>query len=544
MNNPLENNFFGKSPILNLLRRRVLDLKEGYRQNVALLGNRFVGKSLLLRKFIGELDDEGIIVIYLDLDNKDFNYFFSRFVGSLLYNFSKAQKLPLFDDIQLLLENACPFIPQTVEEIKRIQSQLSDDHYEKSYRDLISLPEIFSSETGKFCVVILDEFQNLEELGIADVFQELGKKIMTQKRSIYILSSSAAGFAKKILSEKLSLLFGNFEIIEMEPLDLSHSGSFIEQRLQGIRISLALCGFLTDFTAGHPLYLDLITQEIVHLCAIHKQIEVFIPILIQAIENVLFNPWGTLGRHFEILVNELAFAKNQRAMSSVVIALANGKHKLKELAQQAGLKGPALNQRINRLIESGIIVKNGSVFHFQDKLLRYWIKYVFQKRLQAIDLDPQKRKEVFVEELNRSWANFQKVSQNDLSSRIVELFSCFDNEAISLNGRKYKLPVFYEIVPFQNNHSTDADFQIIKASGSEGVWFIILKRDSLCENDVNAFVSELKKLDQKPQRRVIISLTDLDENTKVKALQERMWIWNEKEINALLSFYDKPFILK
>ena len=410
MNNPIENVFFGKNPILNLLRRRVLDLKEGYRQNVALLGSRFVGKSLLLRKFISELDDEGMIVIYLDLDNKDFNYFFSRFVGSILYNFSKAQKLPLFDDIQLLMENARPFIPQTVEEIKRIQSELLDDHCEKSYRDLIFLPEIFSGETGKFCVVILDEFQNLEELGIANVFRELGKKIMTQKRSIYILSSSASSFAKKILSEKLSLLFGNFEMIEMEPMDLSHSGSFIEERLRCIRMSTALCGFLTDFTAGYPLYLNLICQEIIHLCAIHRQSEVFIPILIQAIENVLFNPWGALSRHFEILVTELSFAKNHRAMSAVVIALANGKHKLKEVARQAGLKGTALNQRISRLIESGIVVKNGNIFHFQDKLLRYWIKYVFQKKLQAFDLDPRKRREEFVEELNRSWANFQKVS--------------------------------------------------------------------------------------------------------------------------------------
>lgn len=538
-----ENTFFGKSPILNLLKRRVLDLKEGYRQNVALLGGRFVGKSLLLRTFIGELDDEQMIVIYLDLDNKDFNYFFSRFVGSLLYNFSRTQKLPLFDDLPLLLENAKALIPQTVEEIKRIQGQLSEDRCKEAYGALISLPELFSSETGKFCVVILDEFQSLEELGIADVFQELGKKIMTQKRSIYIVSSSAAGFAKKILSEKLSLLFGNFEIIEMEPLDLAHSGNFIEHRLEGIRMSPTLSGFLTDFTAGHPLYLGLIVQEIIHLCAVHKQPEVFIPLLIQAIENVLFHPWGALSRHFDILITQLAFAKNQRAMSSVLIALANGKHKLKEVAQQVGLKGSVLNQRISRLIESSIILKNGSAFHFQDKLLRYWIKYVFQKRLQAIDLDPAKNKKEFVEEVSRSWANFQKVCEKDLSWRIVELFACFDNEAFSLNGRKYKLPAFYEIAPL-NSHLAGADVQIIKASESQGDWFIILKRSSLSENDVNAFVAELKKLNQKPQRRVIISLTDLDENTRLKALQERMWIWNEKEINALLSFYDKPFILK
>ena len=161
-----------------------------------------------------------------------------------------------------------------------------------------------------------------------------------------------------------------------------------------------------------------------------------------------------------------------------------------------------------------------------------------------MDLDTQKKRKEFAEELNRSWMNFQKASQKDLSSRIVELLSCFDNEAFSLNGRKYKLPVFYEIVPFQNSKLNGIDFQVIKASGSDGVWFIILKKESLCENDVNAFLGELKKLDQKPQRRVIISLSDLDEHTKIKALQERMWIWNEKEINMLLSFYDKPFIVK
>ena len=206
---------------LNLLKRRVLDLKEGYRQNVALLGNRFVGKTFVLQKFLAELDDENIVAIYLDLDNKDFNFFFFRFVGSLLYNFSKISKLPLFDDLQLLMENARTLIPQTIDEIKKIQLLLSDDRCEEAYRELIALPEIFSSETGKFCVIIMDEFQNLQELEIPNVFQELGKKIMTQKRSIYIVSSSYPTAAKQILSEKLSLLFGNFEMIEMEPFDLS-----------------------------------------------------------------------------------------------------------------------------------------------------------------------------------------------------------------------------------------------------------------------------------------------------------------------------------
>ena len=57
-------------------------------------------------------------------------------------------------------------------------------------------------------------------------------------------------------------------------------------------------------------------------------------------------------------------------------------------------------------------------------------------------------------------------------------------------------------------------------------------------------MSESKKFSQKPQRRLIISLKDLESNTRLKALQEKMWIWNEGELNLLLNMYDKHYIVK
>ena len=56
----LENSFFGRAKILNLLKRRVIDLKEGYRQNIAILGNQFVGKTSLLHHFIANLDEKDV----------------------------------------------------------------------------------------------------------------------------------------------------------------------------------------------------------------------------------------------------------------------------------------------------------------------------------------------------------------------------------------------------------------------------------------------------------------------------------------------------
>src|SRR3989338_1840687 len=137
----LESNFFDRKSIIDLLKRRVIDLKEGYRQNIAFLGDKFIGKSSVLQKFISDFDDENIIEIYLDLDHKDFHYFFSKFAGSILYNFSRSKKLALYNDINLLMETTRKSIPQTVEAIKKIQSNIAKGKLAESYRDLISLPE-------------------------------------------------------------------------------------------------------------------------------------------------------------------------------------------------------------------------------------------------------------------------------------------------------------------------------------------------------------------------------------------------------------------
>lgn len=540
----MENNFFNRKSILELLKRRVIDLKEGYRQNIAFLGDRHIGKSSILQKFMSDLEDEDIIQIYLDIDNKDFNYLFTKFAGSILYEFSKIKKLNLYDDINLLIENTKKLIPQTVEEIKRIQASLAKGRLLEAYRDLISLPEVFTLESGKFCVIILDEFHNLEELMITNVFQELGKKIMTQKRCLYIVTSSLGTVAKEILSEKLSLLFGNFEVIYITPFDLKTSQAFLEQNLKTIRINNHLKNFLIDFTGGHPFYLNIISQEMINLCALYNQQEVYLPLLTQAIENTIFSRWGVLSRHFELVTNNLYGSKGNRAILAILVSLSNSRHKLKDIIDDVRLKKSLVTAKMNRLIELSIVVKNGNYFYLHDKLLKYWIKYVLQKRLKAIDASIASQRSRFKDEIEFLLHNFQSISQKDLSSRIVELLHCFDNGAFHLNGRRYTLPLFTEITPLKAKNTTEGGLDMIKASSREGVWFIILKEDNLSEGDVNIFLSESKKMSEKPHRRVIISLNDLDVNARLKALQEKMWIWNEGELNTLLSLYDKPYIVK
>lgn len=539
----LENSFFGRTKILDLLKRRVIDLKEGYRQNIAILGSQFVGKTSLLHNFIANLDERDVTIVYLDFENKDFGFFMSKFIGSLLYNFSKKKDLPLHDDINLLLETTKEHLPNTVQVIRKIQKDFTKGKVSECYLGLLTIPEIFTNETEQFCVLVLDEFQNIDDFMIPDAFVNLGKKIMTQKKCLYFVSSSFPSVAQKILSEKLSLLFGNFEIIDIDAFDIATSQDFIDKNLKGIKIGVQLRGFLTDFAGGHPLYLHLLCRELINLSSIYNQGEVYKPILTQAVENTIFDRWGVISRHFEIIIRELCGGKDNSIISSILISLSNGRYKVDEIVNDVAIKKAQVTQRLNRLIELGVVVKNGDFYCFKDKLFKYWVKFVYQKRLRDVELAPDKQRKQYKEDFHKLIDDYNVTSRKDLSSRIVELFNCFDNEAFNLNGRKYRLPLFRTVEPFRFKNESGIYFDMIKASSETGQWFVVIKKDNVGETDINTVLSEVKKMTKKIDRCLIISLTGLDENARIKALEERFWIWNEGELNTLLTLFDKPFVL-
>jgi len=87
-------------------------------------------------------------------------------------------------------------------------------------------------------------------------------------------------------------------------------------------------------------------------------------------------------------------------------------------------------------------------------------------------------------------------------------------------------------------------FDALVAGADEGQWLVVLKKDPLHENDVNGILEEMKKMSPRPQRCVVVALSGLDDNAKLRALQEKFWVWNEPEVNALMHLYDEPCIVR
>jgi hypothetical protein len=195
-------------------------------------------------------------------------------------------------------------------------------------------------------------------------------------------------------------------------------------------------------------------------------------------------------------------------------------------------------------MEKMIVVRNGKFYYFKDKLFKYWVKYVYQRRLKDVELSFDKQQRMFREEFQAHVEDFKVCTRQDFASRVADLLRCFDNESLQLNGRQYRLPSFREVVPFRTRDENGLYLDFIKARTPEAVWFIVTKKDLLGERELDLIMAEARKIAARSQRCLIVSLSDLDENTRLRALQEKFWIWNESEINALLTLFDKPYIVR
>ena len=213
-------------------------------------------------------------------------------------------------------------------------------------------------------------------------------------------------------------------------------------------------------------------------------------------------------------------------------------------AESLKLKTSQVALRINALQEANIVERNGNYYHIKDKLFSYWIKYVYQRRLRVIDLEAGRSRKQFKEEINRALNDFGMVARKDLSVRIADLMHKFDNESFVLCGRRYKLSAFRDIKVLKLRTGAGNYFDAISAQGQEGLWLVVLKKDPVHDNDLNGILEEIKKLDPRPARSVIVSLSGLDENAKVRALQEKLWIWDEDQLNSLMHLFDEPIIVR
>jgi predicted transcriptional regulator len=532
--------FFGRDEALSLLKKRVNALTEGYRQNVALTGQNLAGKSSILHHFLYNFHDNRILPIYVEITDEPFIYFAQRFTGSLLYNLLRSKGEEPKEDFEMLVEEAKPFIPSTVKSIREIQDLARKRDFDNAYSLLFDLTSIVKEETGRSCVIILDEFHNLASLNVRHPFKNFGKKIMVQKDTMYIVTSSQVTTVKKILNEKLALLFGNFEVIQVKGFTSKNASTFLDQRFKYMRVPSDFKNFIISFTEGNPFYLDVLSQSVKDVVATMTFKRVTQEILIQALEKTIFNSKGCV---FQYLNGSLETLKQERSSEiyiSILLAVAKGSCRLKEISKVVKKRVGDVSRYINDLIEMNILYKNGSFYKFVDKMFGFWFKYVYQKKRSAIISYLPDRIRIFGKEMGYLIDNFIAQEKQEMLTRVADLFNLFNNEAVSIAGKECKLSSFSSI----DIKYFDNGVPYILAKAHKKFWLIQASLKELKDIDIIEFAENCRALKLKIQKKILIALSGIEINAHLLAKEENMWIWSMESINQVMMHYGKDMMIK
>lgn len=532
--------FFGRAEILDLLAKRTNALKEGYRQNIAIVGPQLIGKSSLALHFFFNFCPDNVVPIYIELSSHSYEHFSRKFTSSLLYQYLKNRKLDVVMETEQLKTYAQPLIPKTIKAIQTIEADIENRRFDHSFEQLLSLTQVFKIETGIVCAVILDEFQLLGAFKIKKPFTVFAREIMLQKDTMYVLISSQVNYAQKILSEEISLLFGNFETVKLGAFDYDTSCRFLERRLGSLRMPEALKDFLISFSEGHPFYLDTLSSKLAERAGQQKRTEICPLLLSQTLCSVIYDSPGILNQYFLSLLSSTLNGYDYADFVPILLTITQKKASLEEIAGIIKRSPPVISKQINFLMGKDLINKAGVFFKLQDKIFKFWLNAVYQRRNLTIVVEPAAEKERFLNVVENKMQLFIQETKLPLQERVIALLRSCGNETIKMQNKSYKFWKFTEVLPWQTEHLQHC----ILAKYKDGCWALLVKKGTLSETQIQQFYLVCKKAEYKVRKKIIVTAGKLELNVKLLALEKNIWIWEPADLNLLCELYGKEQILE
>ena len=550
----IKDKFFDRVNYLQVLEKRIGSLKEGYRQNIAFIGEENVGKTSIVFKFLDKFCDPRIITVFLEVRPESLEGFARRFIAVLLYNFLINSGIPLKEDLDYLIKKSSNYIPKTSLKINSILNALSRRKKINIFSDIFSLPESIHQETGKFSVIFLDEFHCLENIGVKDLYRQWSKLLILQKNTLYVIISSMPFKARCILSKQLSLLFGNFEVVNIEPFDIYTSSRYLEQRLSALKSEPGLKDFIINFTGGYPLYLELICDALMNwpagraclparqgLASDGQSQTDSCADIAGILEGLLFNTSGILNQRFSNYIKRFLDLPASNDYISILYLISSGNNRIKDISHILHKQRKELNLKISYLLELDAITRSGDFLKVSDRLFAYWMRFVHQEKMRSLTFDARNQKEKFRGGIEELIQDFLKQSRKPLANRVYELLQLFEDDLMQIERKKIRLNHFREIKPLAFKHRFLKEGLLGRSS--DALWIMAVKPDTLTEQDIAEFAKECKRYHHKSQRKIMVTLKEVDANARLRALEEKIWTWDLNSLNQILDLFSKPRVI-
>ncbi|MFH1504653.1 MAG: type II secretion system F family protein, partial [Candidatus Omnitrophota bacterium] len=235
---------------LEVLEKRIKAFSQGYRQNLALLGDDAQETSYLLENYLLSAKPKDIACLHTTTAYAEKEDFFKIIALSLLRDYLNQN-----NTLDNLINLAGDRLKSTSDFIKNC---LKEEKF--SFLNTLEVINKFINETGRRCMLIIEEFLRLEDIFGKEFYQDFSKFIILQKSCMTVLTASRPTEAQKVLSDKLNLLFGNFENVFLSETTSLNSFAYLKNRLEPVSPSSFFLSFFVDNIGTNSVYYDLLAK--------------------------------------------------------------------------------------------------------------------------------------------------------------------------------------------------------------------------------------------------------------------------------------------
>lgn len=541
--------FFGRTQELANLRKRYQAFLEGYRQNIALLGEARIGKTALIKEFLRQTRNPACIVYYVNASFNLYSELLKQFCFLVLNHFLQSeQAVPdETEDIDGLIRAAEPLIPETIAKVKMMLSLSEGQHQRAALAHLISLIDSFLKETNnkyKF-LIVLDEFHLLKYISGNEAYQLLARVIISQKNAMFIVTSSSVKEAEKVLASDLHLIFGNFERMYLGELPLNEANAAWGYSFEALPLDTVGKKFILHITAGHPFYLKLIGKDLGSLIESSPCREGEAGpgsnYVGETLYRLLFKDEGLLYGIFQAQIEQVWKLKNRSNLLKTIYLLADGYQRLHEM--RIFIKNAQyIKHYLNKLVEMDIAVQSGHLFRIKDRLFLMWLNTVFRPSRVYSDIAGALREKIFRESLEREYDAFKESINKENIVRIIDLFSNFKGDTVYAENKKAMRLPHLEKVRLLRTMGEGSRRSFIIGEGND-VLIAALKENTLEASDVFDFKTQCTSLKNRRIKKCLVTLDTYTDNARLAAKENSITLWNKDDVNFLLRLYNKPALL-
>lgn len=504
--------------------KRIISFSQGYRQNIALLGDDNEQNNSFFDYCLLELKVEGLVIVRATTDYNDQNGFFKCLVISLLSNFLHKE-----DTLDNLISSASFTLPETTTIIKNILK-----NSEVKFYSCLEVINKFIKETGRKCLFIIEEFLELGRL-FPDFYRDFSKFVILQKECMLVISSSYLRESLKQLDSELNLLFGNFEKIYANKSRFIDNYLYFKGLLQSVSVSPFFISYFVNIFGKNKNYYDLVADIIKNNYKNNNDENLILNVL----EKILLTKESYFTQKFLRKIDQVKnLFRDYLLVLKLLLSLSDGYLRKKELAALNIYNFKDISAKLQKLVDEEYVENLGNIYKIKDPLFSFWLTYVFRFSLVNPITNFQARKNLAIKRIKEDIISFKADMRKDYRKKVLELIASFNNDILSIEENKYVLPLI-EKAEIINSPNKDLAFLI---GEGEEIIFAGIKLKEATESDIFEFVEQGRNINGKGIKKIFISMDKCSNNTKLIAKNNKLIVWDIDDMNKLFSIYNKSIL--